>query len=341
MSHEIALLDILQASRRIAPFVVRTPLIESRWLGEWTNSRAFLKVESLQRTGSFKLRGASNAAVALGAPRLVTASAGNHGLALAYAAERLGSSATIFVPRAAPAVKQAAIRRHGAALHADAETYEDAERAAKDHARATGAVYVSPYNDRLVIAGAGTVGLEIAEDLPDADVVVVPIGGGGLASGVAVALKSINPLTEVVAVEAAASPAFSTALARGRVTPIEARPTLADGLAGNMDPDTVTFELVRRLVDRIVLVGEDDLRAAMVQLAGAEHLIAEGAGAVGVAALLAGKVQAAGRRVAVIVSGGNVDWDVLYDVMRTAPPGFASRSLATPESRTPDPGSCL
>jgi threonine dehydratase len=306
-------IDILRARKRLAPYIRRTPLVHSTWLSELAGARVALKLESLQRAGSFKSRGAFNAVMARlerhdGAPaQLVTASAGNHGRALADAAEAFHLPLVVFTPADAPRTKLDAIRRHGADLRATGRDYDHAELLAKAYAKSTGAAFVSPYNDADVIAGAGTVALEIFEDTADVDTVVVPIGGGGLISGVATAARAIAPDCSIVGVEVDASCAFQTSIRAGRLVEIVPGPTLADGLGGNPDPDTITFALIQRLVDRLVTVSEQDLSAAIVGLVDAEHLIAEGAGAAGVAALLGRRADVRGRKVAVIVTGGNID----------------------------------
>jgi threonine dehydratase len=275
-----------------------------------------LKLEVLQPTSSYKVRGAVNAALRLadaGRPSLVTASAGNHGRALAWAVGASGLQLTVYAPADAPKTKLEAIRVSGATLVACA-SYDEAERRAKEHAAAHGAVYISPYNHADVIAGAGTVALEILDDWPEVDVIVVPIGGGGLISGVAIAAHGVSPAVEVAGVEVSASNPFTQGIAAGRIVPIDVRPTLADGLAGNLDPDTVTFEIVRRHVTRIALVDERQLRTAVMNVVDREQLIAEGAGAVGVAALLARTLDVRGTRVAVVLSGGNIDQDKLSAV---------------------------
>jgi threonine dehydratase len=311
----MTLSDVFAARRRIASRIRRTPLVPSAWLSAHTHASVSLKLESLQVTNSFKARGALNAVVALGERpevggarlrRLVTASAGNHGRALAWAAGQLGLQVVVFTPRDAPRAKLDHIARHGADLRAVAATYEEAERLAKEFAAAEGVDYLSPYSHPDVIAGAATVALEMLEDWPEIDLMLVPVGGGGLISGIAAAVKAMSDRVEVVGVEAAASPAFHTSLAAGRITEVEVRPTIADGLAGNMDPETITFDYVRRLVDRVVLAPERAIESAVGELAAREHLIAEGAGATAVAALLDG-LGVAGRRVAVVVSGSNID----------------------------------
>ena len=309
----MTLIDVFRARRRIAPYIRRTPLISSAWLSELARGVVSLKLESLQLSNSFKSRGAFNAVIARlergsAAPaRLVTASAGNHGRALAAAAEIFRLPLVVFTPVDAPHSKVAAIRRHGAELRAEGRDYDDAERLAKAFAAETGAEFISPYNDADVIAGAATIALEIAEDDGDINVIVVPIGGGGLISGIAAAAKAIDPGIEIVGVEVEASCAFQTSVRAGHLVPIVPGPTLADGLGGNPDPDTITFGLIQQLVDRIVTVSEEDLASAIVGLVESEHLIAEGAGAAAVAALVGQRIDVAGRRVGVIVSGANID----------------------------------
>lgn len=299
--------DVLAARQRIRQHLDVTPLHRSAWLSSATGRPVWLKLECVQLTGSFKIRGALNALSRLApATHVVTASAGNHGRAIALAAEMLGLRATVFTPRDAPRSKLDAIRRHGADLRDEPATYDDAEVAAKAFAREHGLPFVSPYNHPDVISGAGTIALEIFEALPDARTLVVPIGGAGLISGVAIAAKSIAPATRIVGVEVAASTAFSDSIRNGRITVIEPGPTLADGLGGNMDPDTMTFEIVQRHVDEIVTVTEPELANSLRGLAGEDHVVAEGAGAAAPAAVLAGKVSGSDRTVA-LVSGSNID----------------------------------
>ena len=316
--------DILEARKRIAPHVRRTPLLSSAWLSALAGADVRLKLESLQITNSFKLRGAVNATAAFldrhrggsePARPIVTASAGNHGRAMAYAAERLGIGLVVFTPASAPRAKLDHIARHGADLR-PSPTYEDAERMARAFAAETGASYISPYSHPDVIAGAATVAAEIIEDWPEADTMLVSVGGGGLASGMAIAAKALAAgRVEVVGVECEASPAFHEALKAGHIVEVEVHPTLADGLAGNMDPDSITFDLVRRYVDRMVLVPEAALADAIRGLFEEERVIAEGAGAAAAAALLSG-IPVAGRKVAVVVSGSNIDPEVLSKVLQ-------------------------
>jgi threonine dehydratase len=275
----------------------------------------FLKLEALQPTFSFKIRGAFNAVLRLveqagEAPPLVTASAGNHGRALAHAARAGGLRLTVYAPATAPRIKLDAIREAGAELRTCAD-YDEAEARAKEHAASGQGLFISPYSHPDVIAGAGTIGLEILEELPDVDTIVVPVGGGGLIGGIAIAAAAIADRVAIVGVEAAASPAFTRSLAAGRIVEVDVQPTLADGLAGNLDPDTVTFEIVRRLVSRIVTVEERRLEEAVAGIAREERLIAEAAGAAAPAAVLANLIETTGRRTAVILSGGNIDLEKL------------------------------
>lgn len=304
--------DVYQARRRLGSRVPRTPLLPSSWLSSIADGDVFLKIESLNLTHSFKIRGALNAALRLSEgidtpPVIVTASAGNHGRAMALAAEELGISCVVFTPASAPEAKQNAIRRHGAILHADAEDYDTAERRAKEFAESEGGVYISPYNHPDVIAGAGTIGLELIEAMPQFDVVVIPLGGGGLASGMGLAIKAAAPDVTVVGVEVEASSPFTISLEAGRITEITPRTSLADGLVGNLEPGSITFPLVEEVVDRVVTVSEDELARAMKGLATEERLIIEGSGAVSVAAIMAGKASRPGQKVIAMITGGNID----------------------------------
>jgi threonine dehydratase len=319
---EVTLRDIYAARRRLLGQVVPTPLRYSEWLSSTADAHVHLKLESVQLTNSFKIRGALNAALRLAEgdspPIIVTASAGNHGRAIAFAAERLGLQAVVFTPSTAPETKKAAIRRLGAALRDEPHTYDEAEQRARAYASDNDAIYISPYNHPDVIAGAGTIGLELLETMPDLDVVVVPLGGGGLASGVAMAVRCAAPRARVIGVEVEASRPFAIGREQGRITEIEVKPSLADGLIGNLEPASMTFELVLRYVDELVSVSEDDLRRAMRGLAAEEHLIAEGAGATATAAVLAAGAVRPGQRAAVLVTGGNID---LTTVNRTLSDG--------------------
>jgi threonine dehydratase len=319
----VTMRDVLAARQRITPWVRRTPLVQSEWLSRVCGTPVALKLESMQPTHSYKVRGAFNAALSLRAVeggsgvRLVTASTGNHGRALSYATQALGLGCVVFAPATTPAVKLDGIRRAGATLMADAPNYDEAEadamRYAAEQAETHGGDamrvrFLSGYNDPLLIAATGTIAVEIYEDDPLVDVIVVPVGGGGLISGIALAAKAINPRVRVIGVEAANNPAMSTARARGFVANIDILPTLADAVGGNNDPQTITFEYMQRFVDDIVQVSEAEIAAAVRDLAGYDHIVAEGGGAVTSAALAAKRIDiSGGQRVAAIVSGSNID----------------------------------
>ena len=305
--------DVYEARRRLGARIPQTPLLPSSWLSSITDGDVFLKIESLNLTNSFKIRGALNAALRLSegidaeATTIVAASAGNHGRSLALAAEELGLTCVIFTPKTAPEAKQIAIRRHGAILHSECADYDEAEKRARDFAEAEGATYISPYNHPDVIAGAGTIGLEIVEAMPSFNVIVVPLGGGGLASGVGLAVEAAAPKATIIGVEVEASSPFTISLEAGRITEITPRPSLADGLVGNLEPGSMTFDIVKQVVDDVVTVSEDELTRAMKGLANEERLIVEGAGAAAVAAVMAGKASSPGQKTVALVTGGNVD----------------------------------
>jgi threonine dehydratase len=213
----------------------------------------------------------------------------------------------VFTPITAPEAKKNAIRRHGAILHADCADYDIAEQQAREFAEQEGGVYISPYNHADIIGGAGTIGLEIVEAMPDLDVVVIPLGGGGLASGMGLAIKAASPQTTIVGVEVEASTPFTLSLEAGRIIEITPRASLADGLVGNLEAGSMTFDLVKQVVDTVVTVSEDELVRAMKGLATEERLIVEGAGAAAVASIVARKASAPGQSVVAMVTGGNVD----------------------------------
>jgi threonine dehydratase len=300
--------------------VLRTPLRPSAWLAHVASADIRLKLETLQPTFSYKVRGAFNAVLRLaethgGDPRsLVTASAGNHGRALAWAARASGMRLTVYVPERAPKTKLDAIGAAGAELRPCAD-YDEAERRAKAHGASGDALFISPYSHPDVIAGAGTIGLEILEEWPDVETIVVPVGGGGLISGIAIAARDLAPAASVHGVEVEASCPFTRSLAAGRIVSIDVAPTLADGLAGNLDPDSVTFDVVRDHVTGMTVVGEAALRAGIAGVAAGERLIVEGAGAAGVAAVLSGALDVRDRRVAIVLSGANIDAGTLKAIL--------------------------
>lgn len=304
--------DIQAAAGRIAAHVVRTPMVSSPWLSALVGGNVWLKLETMQPTGSFKIRGATNAIARLRETRpdvtsVTTASAGNHGGALARAAATFGIAVRVHLPATAPTVKKDGLRQYGATV-IEAPSYDAAEVSAHAEARLPGVTFISAYSHRDVIAGAGTVALEMLADQPEIDTLIVPVGGGGLLSGSAIVAWAMSGENrQLIGVEAAASPVWTEALRAGRPVTVPISESLADGLVGNMEPDSQTFGIVRDLVDRVVQVHEPSIAQAMHDLESESGVVAEAAGAVGVAALLEGigLNDLRGRTIGIIISGRN------------------------------------
>jgi threonine dehydratase len=304
--------DIYRARQAIAPFVRRTPLVRSDALGARTGGEVHLKLETLQETGAFKLRGATNRILALSPAErergVVAVSTGNHARAVGHAARVQGVPAVVCMSSLVPQNKVEAVRATGAEVRIAGRNQDAAEEVAKALAAERGLTFVSPFDDPFVIAGQGTIGLELLEDLPGLDCVLVPLSGGGLIGGIALALKSADRRVRLVGVSMEHGPAMVESLRAGQPVAVEEAASLADSLGGGIGLDNRhTFALVRDLVDETVLVGEDEIAAAMAHCYWREQQIVEGAAAVGVAALLEGKVERAGSRIAVVLSGRNVD----------------------------------
>jgi threonine dehydratase len=289
--------------------VSRDPVLS--WLVSGATGQAWLKWENRQPTASFKLRGAFNAVLQLSEEEkqagVVTASAGNHGLALAHAARQAGVSLTVYVPQEAPKKKVDGLRQLGAALVFCSGGYGGAERAALAAAASGGVTFVSPYNQPAVIAGAGTIGLELLEQVPELDTALVPVGGGGLISGVGLALKARRPEIRIIGVQGETSAVLHADWQGRGINTVRIEPTLADGLAGEVDPESITRGIVRQVVDDFILVSEDEIAEAIAYLYRAHDQVVEGSGAVGVAAILTGKFDPTDRVVGLIISGGNID----------------------------------
>jgi threonine dehydratase len=323
--------DILAARRRLRGIALETPLEAAPALDEVSGAAEVrLKLEALQPTGSFKTRGAHNKLALLAAARgggdgpnlpIVTASSGNHGIAVAHAAARYGIPATILVGRNVSPSKLERLR----SLETDTITVElvgrdsdDAEAEARRRDDLGAAIYVPPYNDADVVAGQGTVGLEILEAWPSCDAIVVPVGGGGLIAGIGAWAKAISPGLRLVGVQPSASPPMYAYLASGSTKPMPIAPTLAEGVAGNIERGSITWTLCRKLVDEAVLVDEDEIAAAMRWAIETQHLLLEGSGVLGIAALLKRRATGLeGRRIAVVCTGRNVDTDTLRRVLET------------------------
>lgn len=301
----------------------RTPLVHSDTLSDRAGADVYLKLETAQETGSFKLRGAANRLLNLTPDErsrgVITVSTGNHGKAVAYVARKLGVHCTICVPEQVLAHKVAAMAGLGADVVTQGLSQDEAEAHAAELSRARGLVWVSAFDDPYVIAGQGTIGLEILEELPGVETVVVPLSGGGLISGIALAVKSASTAIRTTGVSMERGPAMVMSLRAGRPVPVVEEPTLADSLMGGIGLENrTTFAMVQRYVDDVILVGEQEIAAAMAHAVRTEHTVVEGGGAVGIAALLAGKVDRLGRQVVVVVSGANVDMAALTAILTHA-----------------------
>ena len=314
----LTLADIEAAARRLAGVVTVSPCAESAALSELTGTRLCLKLENLQRTGSFKERGAANF-LALLAPDerargVVTASAGNHAQAVALHASRLGIAATVVMPETTPLVKIQSTRRFGANVELFGRSYDDAAGRAAELAEAGGMIYVHPFDDRWVMAGQGTLGLELIAQWPEVEAVVVPVGGGGLLAGVACAVKSLRPEVRVYGVESRAFPGMKRALSAEFAALQPGGKTIADGIAVRR-VGALTTPLVERYADDVALVDEEEIAEAILLLFEQEKTVAEGAGAVGLAALVHGRLPVAGQRVAIVLSGGNIDVNLMARII--------------------------
>lgn len=316
------LTDIRQARDRISRYLMATPCRRSPWLDEAVGATVSLKMENLQRTGSFKDRGALNKLLLLSlddrSRGIVAASAGNHAQALAFHARALGIPATIVMPVVTPMIKVSNTHRYGARVILAGQDYDGAFEEARRLAVEENRVFVHAFDDDAVIAGQGTVALEIIEQLPDIDALVIPVGGGGLIAGAATALKALRPQTRIIGVQTEQIPSMRDALVANHPVEVPHAQTLADGIAVRKVADR-TFNVVRRLVDEIVLVGEEEIAAAVLFCLEREKTVAEGAGAAAVAALLENKVfDIAGKTVCVILSGGNIDVTLIGKIIDRA-----------------------
>jgi threonine dehydratase len=307
------------AEARIRPHVLETPLDHSPALSELTKASVYVKLENLQRTGSFKVRGAFNRLLSLTAEQkargIVTASSGNHGTAVALAMAELGVGGIIYVPVSAAPRKIANIRNLGGDLRTYGAEGGATEVFARAYAADHGMTYVSPYNDAEVIAGQGTIGAEIGRQLPSVDMLVASIGGGGLISGVVGYLKATRPNLFALGVSARNSMAMQASVRAGRIIETTHLPTLSDGTAGGIEPGAITFDLCRTLVDHFVDVSEDEIRSAMRLFIDSHHMLCEGAAAVAIAGLLAAKEHAQGKRVAVVICGANISAELLKEAL--------------------------
>ena len=317
----ITLDTIRDAEHRIADHIIRTPLVFSPTFSEMTGARVYLKLETLQKAGSFKVRGATNKILCNLKPSkthgVIAASAGNHAQGVAVAAHRAGVAATIVMPVWASLAKQEATRGYGATIIMQGQTLEESVARAK-LLSLQGMLFIHPYDDEEVIAGQGTIGLEILSDLPETDTIIVPVGGGGLIAGIATAAKALRPDIRIIGVQAEGCPSAYEALRSGEPVCVPVQPSLADGIRV-AQTGTLTLPVIRSLVDRIVLTDEDAIADAVLWLIERKKVVAEGAGATPLAALLSGSISPeAGSTVVLVISGGNIDSPHLERTIRHA-----------------------
>lgn len=332
-AHPVTLQDIEAARARIAGRVLRAPLVASGSLSDRMGAEVRLKLELLQPTGAFKLRGATNAILALTdeerARGVTCCSTGNHGRAVAYAAAQLGVRAVVCLSRLVPANKVAGIERLGAEARIHGRSQDEASEEAERLVREEGMIMIPPFDHPDVVAGQGTIGLELVEDWPEVDTVLVPLSGGGLLAGVAAAVKAKRPAARIVGISMARGPAMAESLKAGRPVAVEEEASLADSLGGGIGLDNrITFAMVRDLVDQVVLLDERQIADGVRWLYREEQLVTEGGAAVGAAALLHGLVERPGARVAVLVTGRTVDMDLFTRIVSGEDVDLAAETAA-------------
>ncbi|NOZ24363.1 MAG: threonine ammonia-lyase [Planctomycetes bacterium] len=314
----VTLDDVKQARERIRDEIYVSPFGMSQTLSKWTGYRVYLKLENLQMTGSFKERGALNKILDLTAEEksagVIAASAGNHAQGLAYHAVKQGIKAVIVMPEPTPLIKVAATREHGAEVILHGATYDDAYEHARELEKEKGLVFVHPFNDPLVVAGQGSIGLEMMEQVPEIEAAIVPVGGGGLISGIAIAMKETNPKIKIIGVEAENCPAMKKSLEKGGVTDVPAAKSLADGIAVKRVGE-LTYDLVQNYVDQMVTVTEEEIAQAILTLIEREKSVVEGAGAATLAAVLHEKFWIKERNIGLVLSGGNIDVNILSRII--------------------------
>lgn len=311
--------EVLIAENRIRSYVRETPLDYSLPLSKITNTNVYLKCENLQYTGAFKIRGAFNKLLSLSTSQrkkgVVTASSGNHGAAVAFGLNKLNIPGIVFVPENTSSTKVDNIRNYEVPLEFYATDCMKTEIYAIEYAKQHNMIYVSPYNDRQVIAGQGTIALEITRQIADVDFILVPIGGGGLISGIAGYIKSASPKTKVIGCLPENSAVMFESMKAGKIINMETLSTLSDATAGGIEPDAITFEFCREFVDDYILVSEQEIKDAIITLIKSQHLLIEGAAGVALASLLKNSKEFAGKNVVVVLSGANISLDTLKTVL--------------------------
>lgn len=315
---KITLADIYAARECLKGVIHRTDLVPNTTLSEITGSDVYLKLENLQKTGSFKIRGAFNKICNLSSVEkqagVIASSAGNHAQGVALAASTYGIRSTIVMPTCAPLAKITATKSYGAEVILHGSVYDDAYAKAMEIQKETGATFIHPFDDPYVIAGQGTIALEILDELPNVDAILIPIGGGGIVAGIAIAAKAIKPSVKIIGVEPANAASMKESSQAGSIITLSSASTIADGIAVKT-PGALTYDIVREYVDEFVTVEEDEIANAILVLMERCKLIAEGAGAAPVAALLNGKVNLPGQKLAAVISGGNIDVNMLSRIV--------------------------
>lgn len=314
----ITLNDIKEAGDLVLQVAHETPLDFSQTFSELSNNQVYLKLENLQKTGSFKVRGAYNKIMSLTEEEkkrgVIAASAGNHAQGVAFASGTAGVATTIVMPEGAPIAKMAATSKYGAKIVLHGDTFDEALDYAIRHQQETGATFVHAFDDFKVIAGQGTIGLEIVKQLPEVEAIVCPIGGGGLISGIAMAVKELKPSVKVYGVQAAACPSMSTSLREKELVKVATEGTIADGIAVKK-PGKITFDLVQKYVDDVFVVDDLEMARTMLYLMERNKQVVEGSGAASLAALLHHKIPISGKNVVSIISGGNIDINLVSRVI--------------------------
>jgi threonine dehydratase len=308
---------IIEAEKRIRPYLRETPLEYSYFLTMMTGSEVYLKLENIQVTGSFKARGALNKILSLppSKSKIITASTGNHGLGVANALSVVKKEGTIYLPKGASPAKVEAIKMRGVPVEFIGENSDETEQYVRKLSQTTDLIYVSPYNDEEVLAGQGTIGVELLRQLPEVEAVFVSIGGGGLIGGIASYLKANNPKIEVIGCLPENAPAMYECIKAGKIIEVPEKPTLSDGTAGGIEAGSITFGICQQLVDSYITVSEDEIMASMRLMIKHHHLIVEGSAGVAIAALMKSKERFKKKKVAIIICGGNVSEAVLKSLI--------------------------
>ena len=311
--------EVLEAEKRIREHIRETPLEPSPYLSQFGDARVYLKLESNQITGSFKLRGALNKYLSLTAEQqkedVLTASSGNHAAALAFTLHKFGGKGVIYLPENVSPAKVDALRPYGVELKFHGDDCIQSETLARETAFKTDRVFISPYNDPKIIGGQGTIAIELLRQMENLDAVLVPVGGGGLISGIAGYLKSVNQHIEIIGCQPQNSAVMHASIQAGQILDLESKPTLADGTAGGLEPDAVTFDICKKFVDDFILVSESDIKNAIIFCIEKHQLLIEGAAALSIAAFMKEKKRFAGKNVVLIISGKKISLEQLKEIL--------------------------